>query len=154
MPPALSDRDGGAGTGWLWLAPIGWMALIFLVSSQPFSSNVTRSVLASFMLWFFPSTPADVVETANVVLRKLGHAMAFAILSLAWYFPLRRRFGAWGIGPALAVFGLCVLYAALDEWYQGFVPGRTASSGDASIDAAGAALAQLALLLRRKNAHD
>jgi VanZ family protein len=83
-------------------------------------------------------------------MRKLGHLTAYAVLGLCWYLPLSRRLGGWCRRPALVVMALCVAYAALDEWHQSFVPGRTASPGDVLIDGVGAALAQMALLRKHR----
>jgi VanZ family protein len=39
--------------------------------------------------------------------------------------------------PPVAVFLVAAAYAALDEWHQSFVPGRTASMGDFLLDIVG-----------------
>jgi len=108
------------------LAPIVWMAAIYIVSDQP----------------DIPHAPEPWVD---FVIKKLLHAAAYGVLAWLWWGLLagrdaRRR--------ALWSFCLTVAYAATDEWHQTFVPGRTGQPRDMLIDAAGA-LAALAWLRAR-----
>ena len=92
-------------------------------------------------------------EVTHLLLRKLGHFSGYGLLSLlfrrAWLVTLRRTWK----GPrsrlpfsaaSLAVF--CTFFVAcLDEWHQGFLPGRVSSPYDVMIDTAGAILFNVAL---------
>ena len=100
------------------LPAIAYMGLIFYVSSGPISSP-TIQAMPDYLL----------------------HCGAFALLSvlsfLAVHEGLRpgiRRGGYWL--PAL----ITLLYGAIDEWHQSFVPGRDASVRDWLADVAGAIL--------------
>jgi VanZ family protein len=99
-----------------WAVVIAWMALIFLLSSQP-----------------------DFAPPGSGRLRfgvsKFGHLAVFAVLGLlvanaVWQERVRRR-GWWA-------FVLCALYAIIDEIHQALVPGRTPQVLDVLIDSVGA----------------
>ena len=70
----------------------------------------------------------------DFVVRKLGHAGAYAILALLVF----RARGASMRRAALAALLVAVTYAVGDELHQGFVAGRSPSALDVAIDAAGA----------------
>lgn len=103
-----------------WGPALLWMGGIFYLSS--------RSTLPGLSNPFW-----------NTLLKKGGHATAYALLALLYRRALR---------PALQsnaqLYGtawlLTALYAVTDEIHQGFVPGRHATLTDWLIDGAGAAL--------------
>jgi VanZ family protein len=83
------------------------------------------------------------VPGATYVWDKLAHLTVFGGLCLL---TLRATHGGgqrFLPGPAAAAFGLVVLWGALDEVHQFFVPGRDASVRDVVADALGAGLAIL-----------
>ncbi len=94
------------------------------------------------VLWRLSATPdlGTGLEDWDLVLRKLGHAVAYATLAVSW---------AWALGGdrrGLALpLALTVAYAALDELHQTRVPTRHGSPLDVAIDAAGGLLGLLAL---------
>jgi VanZ family protein len=119
-------RPGGRVAA--WLPVIGWALLIFAFSAQP-------------NLRFLPDAGLD------FVVRKAGHMAVFGILALLLWRALAattawRRPWAWALP-------LAVLYAATDEFHQGFVAGRHESAVDVGIDAAGAIIAVAAAGLLR-----
>jgi len=92
------------------------------------------------VLWWLSSTPdlGTGLEDWDLLLRKAGHAAAYATLAVSW---------AWALGRehlALAL-ALTVAYAALDELHQSWVPTRHGSALDVALDVAGALLGLLAL---------
>ncbi len=103
----------------IWLPAVAWAALIFVLSAQPDLRVVPDHALL------------------DLVVRKLGHFMAFGVLALLlWHAlrgtpPLSRQ--PWA-GAAI----LTILYAVTDEAHQGFVAGRHTSATDVGIDALGA----------------
>lgn len=110
----------------LWTPPLGLMALIWFLSSQPDLSTGLGGI--------------------DLVGRKVVHALEYALLCFLWWRALSTRLSRGGaVGVALA---LALAYAALDEYHQTGVPGRSGSAVDVAIDAAGAAAA--AAVIRRR----
>lgn len=112
-----------------------------MVSSRRLFSHWIPVLLWCSVIFYFSSIP-DLGTGWGVydfVFRKLAHMAEYGILAvLVWR--------AWGDGrPGVFFVALIfsVLYAASDEWHQGFVPGRTPSPWDVCIDAAGALAACL-----------
>ena len=101
-----------------WLPVILWMALIFVVSSQP----------------ALPRAPDDLLD---LLAKKAAHFGEYFVLAIL----VARAIGgarslAW---RELAIaLGITLAYAASDELHQRFVPGRTPSPWDLVIDALGA----------------
>jgi VanZ family protein len=111
-----------------WAPPLVLMAVIFFFSAQP--------NLSSGLGWI------------DHVGRKLVHASEYALLCFLWWRALRARLdrnvalaGAWAIAT---------LYAAGDEYHQGFVAGRHSTWVDVAIDSMGAALFALLVLRARR----
>ena len=132
-----------------WL-PVGlWMAAIFIASTDLFSGEHTHSVLGAVMDFFIPGLSPEAVAFLNTVLRKLGHLTEYFILGWLLFRAFRADSPAgWRPGWAVWTFAIAVLYAAGDEWHQGFVATRTASALDVGIDSIGAALAVLVRRVR------
>ncbi len=114
-----------------WLPAAAWATGIFIASAQ---AN----------LRFVPD------ETLDFVVRKIGHMGVFGILLLLLWWALATTTG-WR-RPWAWAFVLTVLYAASDEWHQGFTAGRHPAVLDVGIDATGAliALAAVGLILARR----
>jgi VanZ family protein len=110
-----------------WPVLMGWMALIFALSSIP-----NRIVAAE------GSLPVD----------KAAHVVEFGVLSaiITWMAARRTRTAQ---AMAIGVAG-SVLYGLTDELHQALVPGRDPALDDLLADIAGAAAGALAaaLLLR------
>jgi len=105
-------------------APWVWMAFIFWLSSQP----------------QLPSVPDYWLDA---VMKKVGHAVLYAVLAGLWWQALV----ATGLEEARAArwaFVISTLYGVSDEIHQAFVPGRTPRAFDVFMDALGAALAMRA----------
>lgn len=102
------------------IAPLGWMALLWLQSSKtwPQASPWLVQLAAWLPGW--------------LALDKLIHAGLYAVLAALWLWA--RPDKPW---QALA---LASLYGAVDEWHQSWVPGRSADAWDWLADTAGASL--------------
>lgn len=100
----------------LWLPPVLWMALIFVISAQP----------------ALPSAPGR----WDVLLKKTTHALAYGVLT--WLY-LRALGGHWRDERRIRVASaiLALAYAVSDEYHQTFVPGRNGSWVDVVIDGVG-----------------
>lgn len=109
-----------------WGPPVLWMLLIFVMSHQP--GGELNSYLPLFQRWF------PWMKDFN-----WGHLVAYFVLALCFYWSFGVR-GAGLKGRAAAV-ALSVLYGALDEWHQMYVPDRTADWMDLRNDAIGAVAA-------------
>jgi VanZ family protein len=107
----------------LWLPVLVWAALIFAFSSVPDLGTGLGG-------W-------------DLVLRKIAHAVEFAILGAL----LARATSSAGLA-----LGLGTLYAVSDEVHQAFVPGRVGSPFDVAIDTIGVAIGVAAwqLAVRRR----
>lgn len=103
-----------------WVPPAALVALIFALSAQPNLRFVTDDML-------------------DFLVRKTGHMGVFGILALLLWRALATTTG-WQRPWAWAL-ALTVLYAASDEWHQGFTAGRHPAILDVAIDAAGALVA-------------
>ena len=88
-------------------------------------------------------------ETIHYFVRKAAHMTEYFLLALSLQLPLT----AWLSGqlkPKLRIltgFAATVIFAALDEFHQSFVPGRSGNFTDVCIDSAGALIASLCLLV-------
>lgn len=116
-PPSSGARPGAALAR--ALAPLALMALIFFLSAQPDLG-----------------TDLGVIDLIG---RKIGHAGAYATLTVLWWWALapvagRRR-------RLIAAAAIALLYGISDEYHQTFTDGRVGSPLDVAIDAAGVAVA-------------
>jgi VanZ family protein len=111
----------------LWAPVVGWAALIFAFSSVP-------DLGTGLGAW-------------DLVLRKLAHAVEFAVLGGL----LARALAAPAVAVAVAAG---MLYAVSDELHQTLVPGREGSMRDFAIDAAGVLAGVVAwhVVARRRHA--
>jgi VanZ family protein len=107
-----------------WLPVILWAALILSAANDQFSDQQT----AGWLDRLFGSAPRIV----NVVVRKSGHVLAYAVLALL----------AWRARPSLAGAMLIVIaVAAADESMQAMTHTREGSVFDVLLDASGGLLA-------------
>ena len=135
------------------------MTLIFCLSSQnaEISSQTSGSVIESVASVFYPGfadmsadAQNEIISNFQFIVRKTAHFSLYAVLgvlsflSVISYRNLKYRF------RLLISAGICLLYAACDEFHQLFISGRSAEIRDVCIDFCGAALAitVLALLAR------
>jgi VanZ family protein len=123
-----------------WLPVALWAALIFFFSTDAGSMENTGGILASLLSALYPDLTADQLNSIHFVTRKLAHWTEYFVFSLLIVRALQRSSHsqpqpvARHIGLTLAIV---ILYAAGDEWHQGFVPSRTGSPADVVIDSFG-----------------
>ena len=92
-----------------------------------------------FILSAQPASRLPVFGEYDLIIKKLGHALGYALLGLAYFFALPPRLRA-GYRWLLALL-MAILFALSDEFHQSFVEGRNSSLTDVLIDTVGAALA-------------
>ncbi len=131
---------------WLkrWWPAVLWAVLISGFSTGAFTSEHTSRFIVPFLHWLMPQASQERLEFIHHIIRKCGHLTEYFILS----FLILRGFRAgqrgmhlrWALLTVLLILG----YAALDEYHQSFVPGRTAAVSDVLIDTCGGIVAQIA----------
>lgn len=109
----------------LWLAPVLYLAAIFVISSQP------RPIVS----------PPDFLGAD-----KVAHFAAYAGLGAL----LCRAYLGSGLAGSAALWLAALtasLYGASDEWHQSFVPNRSADAADWLADSLGASIGAALFLL-------
>ncbi|UAL47095.1 VanZ family protein [Sutcliffiella horikoshii] len=130
-----------------WGLVVGWMALIFYLSSQrgeqsaDLSGGITEWV-NEVVEQVAPDAEFKMDEISFFV-RKNAHFFAYMSLALFTLNAIRRS-GWRGSLSMGAAFIISVLYAISDEVHQLFVPGRSGQVSDVLLDSTGA-LAGIAL---------
>jgi VanZ family protein len=131
-----------------WLPVAAWAALIFVFSTGWFTGAHTARLIVPILARLMPGVPEPALLAIHDGVRKLAHFGEYAVLSALLARALSPD-GSWTPRTALGALGLAVVWAALDELHQLFVPGRGAAVGDVVIDAAGALAAQVVAASRR-----
>jgi hypothetical protein len=106
--------------------PLRWLPSLFLMAAIFFASSLPASRLPYYGAY-------------DVLIKKGGHALGYALLGLAYFFALPPRLST-GYKWILALL-MAILFALSDEFHQSFVEGRTSTLRDVLIDGIGAALA-------------
>lgn len=114
---------------WAWIPVLGWMGLIFHLSSRPAPD------------WGGPGSVAS-------VLRNSGHALEYGVLALFSALLLPRKLGWPDVDGRryLTLVALIFLFAASDEWHQQSTSHRDGSACDALTDVTGASLTLAAIV--------
>jgi VanZ family protein len=137
-----------------WIAAILWLIVIAIESSALLSSHNTSRILYPLLHFLFGVDQRG-FEHWHFYLRKGGHAVGYAILSIllfrAWHATLPAAENVrWTPRWAnIALLGT-VLVASLDEWHQSFLPSRTGRWQDVVLDSCAGLAAQILVLLWTK----
>ncbi len=140
-----------------FLPTIALLFLIFGFSAQDGESSGSLSFQVSLFLvrLFSPLIPAvqsediliEYAELIHLYVRKAAHMTEYFLLALSLQLPLAAwlsRFLTWKWRIAAGTV-LTILLAALDEYHQTFVPGRSGNLTDVCIDSVGAIAASIIL---------
>ena len=136
------ERSVAAGAVWFqrW-GPIAlWVGIVSLFSTAAFSAAETGRVLTPILRWVWPGIPPATVNLIHVGIRKGMHVAEFGLLAILWYRGLAWEEQRWQARLALAALLLAGSIAAMDEFHQMFVPGRTPAVADVGWDSLGAGL--------------
>jgi len=133
-----------------WLPAIVLAVLISVFSTQLFSGENTAHVIFPILRWLFPTASRHSLHLMHFFIRKAAHITEFAAFSIAVFHGVRGGRSGWRIEWALWTLVIAVLYAALDEWHQSFVPLREPRFRDVMIDGLGALLAQVSVWVYAK----
>jgi VanZ family protein len=129
---------------WLkrWWPVLLWAVVISTFSTGAFTSENTSRIIIPVLRWLLPHASAATLFHLHYIIRKCAHFTEYFILSLLILRAIRAgRHNArlaWALAAIVIVFG----YAALDEFHQSFVPGRTAAVTDVLLDTTGGIAAQ------------
>ena len=141
----------------LWLPAVLWSRIIWNLSAQSasVSGDLSDRLLWRLLALLSPAFAAGNMAAQNAAVellsffeRKAAHMfLYFVLILLLWLalVPLLRAMGRQILGAG----ALCALLAALDEYHQTFIPGRSGQARDVLIDLIGAALAVALVCLIR-----
>jgi VanZ family protein len=125
-----------------WAPAIAWAAVIWLFSTQAFTAEATAGFLLPLLHKLFPHTSLETLLFLHFLIRKSAHFVEYFIFGLLVLRAIRGQRRGWALRWGLAALVIAAAYAALDEFHQSFVPGRTASPWDSLLDTTGALAAQ------------
>jgi VanZ family protein len=134
---------------WLerWWPALLWAIVISTFSTGLFTSDNTSRIIVPILRWFFPHASQEALILIHHFIRKMGHLTEYFILSLLILRGIRAGKQGVHLGWALAAIVIVGCYAALDEFHQSFVPGRTPAVSDVLLDTAGGIAAQVVVAL-------
>jgi VanZ family protein len=136
-----------------WLPAVIGVIVICVESTGTMSAANTGKWLLTVCHWLWGRTTTPSLETANFILRKLGHFCGYGTLALlfrrGWYYTFLLK------GPksrlpvsASALAILCTFFvASLDEFHQSFLAGRSSRFQDVLLDTAGALVFHVILMV-------
>lgn len=134
-----------------WLPVVIWTGVITLFSTDEFSAQHTGSIIQQIVVIVIGHPlPPEKFDALHFAIRKLGHLSEYAILGALAFRAVRGEGRGWSGRWALTAVLIATAIAIGDEIHQSFVPTRTASPLDVMIDVAGAAIAQMAWLVRKR----
>jgi VanZ family protein len=135
-----------------WGPVILWMIVIFVFSTEWFSSANTTPFLAPLLANLLPAAFVQRVESIVTLIRKLSHWSEYFILAILLMRALKANVSSQSaMRRSIWSIVLATLYAASDEFHQSFLPSRTANPVDVAIDSLGAVCGTLWCHLRNRS---
>ncbi len=148
-----------------WWPVAAWLVVIRLESSDYASSTNTLGLMHRIAVAIFGPINPQLLFTLNAILRKSGHFIGYAVLSLLVFLALKRthhdrlkpllqrRWGgflrdSWQLEWAVIAVLFTLITATSDEIHQTFIASRTGTWHDVALDTAGALLMQVLLYAR------
>jgi Predicted integral membrane protein len=130
-----------------WWPALLWAGLIFLFSTDEFSSEHTGSFFYPVFHWIVPTLTLQQFEPIHHLIRKTAHFSEYFVFCILLFRGARGGRSGWRWTWALAALSIAAGYSALDELHQAFVASRTASPWDSLLDSVGAFAASLVLFV-------
>jgi VanZ family protein len=149
-PPQPAAQRLGPAALQAWLLVFVWLAMIFVFSSDAFSSTETASLLRPLLQWLLPDwTPLEIWKL-HIAIRKAAHLAVYGVLALLSLRAFRLSTGGGALRHSALALLLVLAMASLDEYRQSLSVWRTGTPVDVGYDLAGAAAALgIAALARR-----
>ncbi len=120
------------------------MCFTFWMSTETFSSENTFLWIKIVLRFLAPKISSQEIVLIHTFIRKASHVIEYFILGLLLFRAFRGDFTeSWKWRWAFCAVIVVTLWAATDELHQSFLPTRTSSAVDVSIDTAGGILAQI-----------
>jgi len=137
-----------------WLAAGLWLGLIVIESSAVLSSKNTSHFFYPIFHFLFGLSPFQFLNW-HFYLRKSGHVIGYAVMSILFYRAWRVTIAVpgmprWSLVWSRIAFFMTTLVASLDEWHQSFLPSRTGNVHDILLDSTAAFGGQVLLYLVMK----
>ena len=132
-----------------WIAPLLWIVVIFLFSTDSFSASGTSRFIVPALKFLLPSLSPEQLVLGHAVCRKAGHVLEYFVLGILLCRALSRGSADW-IRTGIFAMTLVLAVALSDEFHQSFVPSRTSALTDVGYDFAGG-MAALLLMSRLRN---
>ena len=129
-----------------WLPTLLWLAAIASFSTDVFSAEHTGSIVWKIVNFVYGPITKEQFGVVHFFVRKAAHFTVYGLLSVFAFYswrstlPDRRR---WSLQWSVLALALTLATASLDEFHQSFVPSRTASLQDVTLDIVGALCFQL-----------
>ncbi|HVC45286.1 MAG TPA: VanZ family protein [Candidatus Binataceae bacterium] len=115
----------------VWIPAVAWAVVLFVLSTTIFSAANTSLIIVPVLRFVLPNASIATISLMHGLIRKSAHFTNYGIL---FWLLIRGPM----IGRPYTALALCVAYAFLDEGHQIFVPGRTPSLYDVTLDSSGA----------------
>jgi len=134
-----------------WIAAVLWLIVIAIESTALLSASNTSRILYPLLHYLF-GLDWEHFHQWHFYIRKGGHVVGYAILSILAFRAWRETFPArgnprWTIRWASIAVLMTVFVASLDEWHQSFIPSRTGRWQDVVLDTCAGIAAQVIILL-------
>jgi len=136
------------------MSPVGrwWPVLacaiaISLFSTHLFTADNTGRFILPILHRLFPRASRPTLFFMHFVIRKCAHFTEYFLFSLLLLRAFRGDHEELSLPWIIAAIAVVAGYAALDEFHQSFVPGRTAEVSDVLLDTLSGVAAQVAAAL-------